>query len=234
MKGIEEKESGSGHDPGATLLMQARAGCSDSLNELLQRHEGLVHLVVQRQWLLNLPYEEALQAGRMGLWRAILGYNPKQGIAFSTYAYKAIMRHVWNAVKSERRRLRCEVPLKILMVYWYEVGEDPARRKEEEEIRESLQELVQRLPKRLEIVIRAYYGLDGEKRQSLLAIGAELGLSGERIRQLRNEALVWLSQPGHSQALRSLLARHSQTQYELADRMAQAWLKWRGGRNGRQ
>ena len=51
------------------------------------------------------------------------------------------------------------------------------------------------------------------------------------MRQLRNEALVWLRQPAHSQALRSLLAQHNQAQYELADREAQAWLKRRGGRN---
>jgi hypothetical protein len=52
-------------------------GCNnESLNELMQRHEGLVHLVIQRQALLTLPYEEGLQAGCWGLWRAILGYDP--------------------------------------------------------------------------------------------------------------------------------------------------------------
>ena len=58
-------------------------------------------------------------------------------------------------------------------------------------------------------------------------------MSGERIRQLQSEALVWLRQPAHSQELRSLLARHTQAQYELADQLAQAWLRKRGGRHGR-
>jgi hypothetical protein len=43
---------------------------------------------------------------------------------------------------------------------------------------------------------------------------------------------VWLCQPAHSQELRSLLARHEQQQYELADQLAQAWLRRRGGHNG--
>jgi DNA-directed RNA polymerase sigma subunit (sigma70/sigma32) len=48
--------------------------------------DGLVQAVVRRQALGDLPFAEALQAGGIGLWRAILGYNPQRGIAFSTYA----------------------------------------------------------------------------------------------------------------------------------------------------
>ena len=68
---------------------------------------------------------------------------------------------------------------------------------------------------------------------TLQAIGAEMGISAERVRQLREEGVVWLSQPAHSQALRSLLGRHNQAQYELADQLAQVWLRRRGGRHGR-
>lgn len=53
------------------------------------------------------------------------------------------------------------------------------------------------------------------------------------MRQLHQAALVWLRQPAHSQELRHLLARHNQAQYELADELAQAWLRRRGGQNGR-
>lgn len=233
MFGYQKEESGPGRDPGATLFTQAQAGCSESLNELIQRHEGLVHLVVQRQWLLTLPYEDALQAGRRGLWRAILGYDPGRGTTFATYAYTAIMKYVWAAVKSEQRRLRREIPAGVLGVYSDQVGPDPAWLRDQQEIGASLLGLVKGLPQRLRLVILAYYGLGGKAPHSLQAIGNQLGLTRERVRQLRNEALVWLRQPAHSQELRSLLARHNQAQYELADRLAQAWLQRRGGRNGR-
>lgn len=228
-----EKRGGFSLPTEATLFEQAQGGCSESLNELLQRQEGLVHLVVQRQWLLTLPYEDALQAGRRGLWRAILGYDLGRGTTFATYAYQAIMKYVWEAVKSERRRLRREVPVGVLVVYCYQTGPDPAGRRDQQEIGESLLGLVKRLPKRLRGVILAYYGLQGKEPQTLKAMGEQLGVSGERVRQLRNEALVWLSQPAHSQELRSLLARHTQPQYELADQLAQAWLRRRGGRHER-
>lgn len=233
MFGIQKEKSGSGVVTGATLFAQAQAGCTKSLNEEIKRHERLVQLVVQRQWLFTLPYEEALQAGRWGLWRAIMGYDPEQGTTFGTYAYKSIMRQVWAAVKMERRRKRREVPIGVLVVTCYQAGADPAWLREQQEIRESLLELVRRLPKRLRRVITAYYGLNGKEPETLQTIGEELGICTERVRQLRNEALVWMSQPAHSQTLRSLLARHTQQQYELADLLAQIWLKRRGGRNGR-
>jgi len=47
-----------------------------------------------------LPYEEALQAGRIGLWQAIRRFDPHKGYQFSTYAYGAIVHQVWKAVKA--------------------------------------------------------------------------------------------------------------------------------------
>ena len=228
-----EEESGFGWQTEATLIKQAQTGCQESLNHLLLRHEGLLHLVVQRQWLCTLPYDQAIQAGRQGLWRAILGFDLERKNRFSTYAYAAIMRHVWAAVKAERRQLGREAPLGVLAVYWYQTGADPARQRDEQEIGQSLRTLVKRLPQRMRRIIVAYYGLEGQEPQSLRAIGEQLGLTGERVRQLRNEALMWLRQPAHSQELRSLLARHTLVQYELADQLAQIELKRRGGRNGK-
>ncbi len=232
MSGNQKEASGPGVRPETTLFAQAQAGCAESLNTLMEQHEGLVHLVVRRQWLLTLEYEEALQAGRRGLWRAVLGYDPERENRFSTYAYLAIMRYVWGSVKAEQRRMKREVPISVLALHSYETGVDPARLKYQQEIRESLLELVKRLPEGLEEVITDYYGLGGKEPQTLEKIGRRLGLSRLQVGQKRKEALVWLSQPAHSQELRSLLARHNQRQYELADQLAQAWLKRRGGRNG--
>jgi hypothetical protein len=129
---ISQEESGPGLPTEATLIEQAQAGCQESLNLLLLRHEGLVHLVVQRQWLCTLPYDQALQAGRQGLWRAILGFDLERKNRFSTYAYAAIMRQVWAAVKAERRRLRRRSAAGVLAVVgikpgWTRLAERPAR-----------------------------------------------------------------------------------------------------------
>lgn len=229
----EEQEGGSRRDPEATLFQQAQAGDRESLNTLMMRHERLVHYVVYRQQLYGMPYEEAVQAGRNGLWRAILGYDYRSEVRFASYAYVAIMRYIWAGVKGERLRSRHKIPLGVLVLYCYRTVPDTAWLCEEQEIAACLRALVKRLPRRLRGVVEKRYGLNGAAPQTLQVIGNHLGVSRERVRQLQSEALVWLRQPAHSQELRSLLAWHTQAQYELADQLAQAWLRKRGGRHGR-
>jgi len=48
-------------------LAQAPSLCS---GQVLAEHEGLVHWVVRRQWLVDLSYVEALHVGRIALWQA--------------------------------------------------------------------------------------------------------------------------------------------------------------------
>jgi RNA polymerase sigma factor (sigma-70 family) len=214
----------------AVLIEQAQAGCPACLNQLMARHAGLVPFVVRRQTLGQLPFAAAMQAGRIGLWRAILGYDPRRGYAFSSYAYPAIARHVWQAVKRADGAERSPV----VTVAAATIDEtDPAAIWEAALVRASLYQLVGRLPERLQTIIMARYGLGGNSAHSYRQIGVSLGLTGERVRQLHTEALVWLRHPAHSQRLRALLERHTVPDYQAADAQAQRWLRWRGGHRGR-
>lgn len=221
---------GPGKPTGAARFRQAQAGGRDSLNGLMVEHDGLVQAVVRRQVLGNLPFAEALQAGRIGLWRAILGYDPQRGVAFSTYAWPCIMRHVWQAVKQADGTAPQPVMVSAPLVIR---EQDPAVVWEVSVVHSVLHDLVGRLPARLRYIIMARYGLAGNPAATYREIGAVLGLSGERARQLHTEALVWLRHPAHSQLLRSLLDRHTLADYEQADAQAQRWLRQRGGRHGR-
>ena len=64
------------------------------VEEGMEQHEGLIHAFIRRQGGGEISYEEALQAGRMGLWRALRGYDPARGTAFSTYAWVVICRQI--------------------------------------------------------------------------------------------------------------------------------------------
>jgi RNA polymerase sigma factor (sigma-70 family) len=215
------------HAPEATQFIQAQAGCAESLNQLMARHDGLVQAVVRQQVLGELPFEEALQAGRIGLWRAILGFDPSRGFAFSTYAWPSIKHHIWRAVKTYGRFQGDQAP------FYQPEAPDPAAGWEAKAVREALQAMVGRLSPRLEYVVVARYGLSGHAPSFYRQIGAALGLTGERARQLHTEALVWLCHPAHSYRLRSLLGRHTLADYERADKEARRWLYRRGGRHAR-
>lgn len=211
------------------LFRQAQARCPASLNHLMAMHDGLVHAVIRRQVLGTLPFAEALQAGRIGLWRAILGYDPQRGLAFSTYAWPCIARAVWAAVKGAERP--GPAVLCALVIPWDPV--DPVTAWDDRAVRSALHDLVARLPDHLRAVVVAHYGLGDAPPASFRHIGAAVGLSKQRIHQLHGEALIWLRQPGHSQHLRSLLDRHTLADYERADAQAQAWLRQRRQRHGR-
>jgi RNA polymerase sigma factor (sigma-70 family) len=195
----------------------------------MRQHEALVQAVVRRQVLGDLTFDEALQAGRIGLWHAILGYDPRRGWAFSTYAWPAIMRYVWRAVKVQRRE---PGPAPVVGAALAATA-DPAAKAVTAAVAQALGRLVQGLPARLRYVVVARYGLADAPPALYREIGAALGLSGERARQLHQEALVRLRQPAASQTLRSLLGRHTQADYETVDRLTQGWLRQRGGRRGR-
>jgi RNA polymerase sigma factor (sigma-70 family) len=223
------RSGGIGGQAEVELYKEVQAGCWACLNQLMSRHEGLVVYVVRRQTLGQLSFGAALQAGRIGLWRAILGYDPQRGYAFSTYAYPAIARHIWQAVKQTER---VEKSPRSWSSDPTTEETDPVAIWEACQVRVALSELVGRLPERLQTVIIARYGLGGKSPATYREIGVELGLTGERVRQLHTEALVWLRHPGHSQYLRSLLGLHTLAEYEMAEVLAQGWLRWRGGHRG--
>jgi RNA polymerase sigma factor (sigma-70 family) len=187
---------------------------------------------VRRQVLGDLRYTEALQAGRIGLWRAIVRFDPNRGYAFSTYAWRSIVHHVWRAIKVHTRASSLD-PVEMYSEWQRIARVDPAALAVACSVHDILYELVTRLPQRLQRIIVARYGLDGQGGRLYREIGKHLGLSGERARQLHTEALVWLRHPAHSQHLRSLLTYHSLADYEWAEAEAQRWLRRRGGRHGR-
>lgn len=182
------------------------------VEEGMEQHEGLIHAFIRRQGGGEISYQEALQAGRMGLWRALQGYDPARGTAFSTYAWVAICRQIQRRereLKRERGIWRGEMAAS---------GSAPGPEKwvEEKRIQEALYELVGRLPERLRRVIVCRYGLGDQERQTLKEIGAELAVTGERVRQLQQEALAWLRHPVHSVGVRQLLDKNTAGDYRRA------------------
>ena len=200
-------------------LAQVPVGRPASIERALDRHEGLIHAVIRREGSGSLTYEEALQAGRIGLWRAILNYDPMRGAAFSTYAWVAIRRHIRRAAARAAGDPRCQlVPCPHGPVELSSRGltEDLERSIEQVLIHEALFTALSQLPHRLRLVIVARYGLDGHPPRTLRQLGAQLGLSRERIRQLQQDALAWLRHPAHSLRLRQLLDRNTAADYRHA------------------
>jgi RNA polymerase sigma factor (sigma-70 family) len=185
---------------------------AQAVQEAMEQHDGLVHAFIRRQGGGDIPYEEALQAGRIGLWHAIQGHDPTRGTAFSTYAWVAICRQIHcRAKKLSRETHACsqEIPASWGV-------SDPAEELERKLTQDILLDLVGQLPKRLHQVIVSRYGLGEQPPCTLKKLGQELGLTGERVRQLQQEALAWLRHPAHSWRLRQLVGKNTAADYRRA------------------
>ena len=66
---------------------------------------------------------------------------------------------------------------------------DPADCYERTALARMLQACLDQLERRESLVVRAYFGLDDQEPQTLEQIGVQLGLTRERVRQLRDQAL---------------------------------------------
>ena len=195
-------------DKDANWFGQAQAGDAESLEQLMCAHEGLVHHIVRQQWRGRLGYEEAVHAGRIGLWRAILGFDPERGYAFSTYASVAISRHVWRAVElAEREQWTARVSASVASCL------DPQVEVLAWEVKATLHAMVEHLPPKQRWVVCTYYGLDGWGGCTLAQLGGRLGCSRQAVHYHLHKALVSLRHPVFSAVLRALLGHNRREDY---------------------
>ena len=173
-------------------------------------HDRLVGWVVRRQRLGPLGFAEALQAGRIGLWHALRGYDPARGTCFSTYAVPAIARAVWDEVAAAS-----PVPIPLPPAGTdRSAASDPSEDLHQAQVRATLHTMVEQLPSRLRTVVVAHYGLDETLPQTFAQIGHPWGVSRQRVHQLHVAALLWLAHPATSGALRRLVERQQRSDYQ--------------------
>jgi RNA polymerase sigma factor (sigma-70 family) len=195
----------------------AQAGCRECVERLLVQHARLIPLIVRRQWLGEADYADLIQEGRIGLWQAILHFDPERGFTFSTFAGRAIRNRVWNAVKQAGRSEGWLAPqragdsLSAILARW-----------QQEQLHRALEDELGCLPENLRQVIELAFGLDGQPPLKLAAIGRQLGVTRERVRQMRNEALGLLRLPVFSLRLRSLYEQDSRPAYRQARQLYDA------------
>ena len=210
------------HEQRASDFACAQAGCCICLNAPLAQHETLVYWVARRQYPGQADYVDLIQEGRIGLWQAILHYDPGRGYHFSSYAWEAIRHRIWQVV-GQASQVEGEWEgqgggdvLTEIIAAW-----------QAEQIRQAIQAELACLPEQMRQVIALAYGLDGQVPLSLAAIGRQMGLSRERVRQIRNEGLGLLRLPVLSLRLRSLSGQASRAAYRQALGLNRAWLRGR-------
>jgi hypothetical protein len=141
----------------------------------------------------------------------------------------AIRRQIWRAVVLAERCWAWLAPPEA----W-----DPAAQVEAAwfwtALRAAVAAVLAQLPERLRQVVVEYYGLDGQVAHSFKWIGQAHGISDERARQLRNDALVLLRLPALSACWQELCGGDQRLAYQRTLALSRIWLRRRHGHRARR
>lgn len=144
------------------------------------------------RWHPSIDIDELIQEGRIGLWDALRGFDPRRGFRFSTYASRAIIRRMIRLVRLRRD------PGELVEFTAFADPRTPApfdRQARNDELqldRQDARELLSRLPPEKARVLELRFGFIDGGPHRLRQIARKLGRTPERIRQIQNAALAQL------------------------------------------
>ncbi len=153
-------------------------------------------LYLRRARILGLAWEDLQQEAVIGLLRAGQGFDPNFGVKFSSYAGVAIRHHLHNVLSARRYRSTPSLPTRddgaiIEPEDRRTASPDAAAILADE--KERVARLMRLLHPRERVIFQKYFWED----LSFAQIGAQVGLSGERVRQIFDGSLRRLRRAAH-------------------------------------
>ncbi len=176
-------------------------------NQILRANLRLVVSIVKRYAKNGEDFYDLISDGNMTLMRAAEKFDFARGNKFSTYASWALIKNFARSIPEESRHLRRfgtgsdELLLSVEDRRSEEREQETAQLQRESEVGR----LLNRLDDREQKVVRHRYGLqDGEGPLTLKEVGAMLGVSKERARQIEVRAMSRLRQAAKEEQIESL------------------------------
>lgn len=80
-------------------LYQAKNGDIESMDYILQYFKPKVIAICREYFLIGADFDDILQEGMIGLYKAVMGYNQDKNDNFSSFASMCIHHQIQNAVK---------------------------------------------------------------------------------------------------------------------------------------
>lgn len=77
-----------------SLIKKSAGAAMDEREHLIEENMGLVHACANKFRGRGIEYDDMFQAGCVGLIKAVDGFDPQRGFAFSTYAVPVILGEI--------------------------------------------------------------------------------------------------------------------------------------------
>jgi RNA polymerase primary sigma factor/RNA polymerase sigma factor len=183
------------NQPKSRLMEQIEKLYDESVatkNQIIRANLRLVVSIVKRYVGPAADFFELVSDGNMSLMRAVGKFDFARGFRFSTYATWAITKNFARAIPGVlRHRSRfCTSHSEMLLT-----TEDPRADQYEQESaqirREShVEGILKRLDERERQIVTSRFGLTrGQERLTLKQVGAAMGITKERVRQIQSRAM---------------------------------------------
>lgn len=163
----------------------------ETKDRILRANLRLVMSIVKKLVTPQVSFDDLLSDGVFSLMQAAEKFDYRRGFRFSTYAYRAISRNAFRAVKAKQREA----------ARWggdVDSSAEPSgpgleSRQQElrlQSIRRELAGLVNQLDRRERFIIRGRHALGGHRRvKTFQRLADSLSISKERARQLEQAAV---------------------------------------------
>ncbi len=161
-------------------------------NRIVQANLRLVVSIAKRHVTPSENFFTLVSDGNMSLIRAAEKFDYARGNKFSTYASWAIMKNFARTIPKEfKYRDRFRTSSDEMFAGSEDNRSNPFAQESAQELREQqIGKILSRLDDREQRIIISRFGLDhSQEPQTLKEVGAELGVTKERIRQIEARAL---------------------------------------------
>lgn len=193
------------------LFKQIRKNNNQAKNEIIESHLKFVFDVAKCYKGKGVPLEDLISEGNVGLAKAINKFDENKGIKFISYAVWWIKQSILECLRKRNKISFNEVLEEDNLsnlnnndcfnnendeqefnneeIYNITTEYDDIINELNEVKRGVINRLLKKLPYRGQKIIIYYYGLNNEKEMNLEEIGNELGITKERVRQIKEKCL---------------------------------------------
>ena len=181
------------------LGMKIQRGDKSALNKLVNHNLKFVVSIAKKYRDRGIPFEDLISEGNMGLYHAAEKYDGRRETKFITYAVWWIKNSINEIIKDYASNNEINVDDFIFdKKKSVEYHQELINEEFEEELNniqsrnDSVEELLKCLQERERKIVTMFFGLKGTKEMNLDEIGQSMSLSMERVRQIKDVALIKL------------------------------------------